>query len=149
MKFNELPFHESLRKALDKIGYTELTPIQAKSIPFAMEGNDLTGLAQTGTGKTMAFLLPTLHRLLSAEEEEALPYALVLAPTRELTIQIAEEAKNSSSSQTLGWLPSLEEPITSHKNKHLETKLALSWQHLVGSLTLSKTMVSLWKTSKW
>lgn len=93
MKFNELPFHESLRKALDKIGYTELTPIQAKSIPFAMEGNDLTGLAQTGTGKTMAFLLPTLHRLLSAEEEEALPYALVLAPTRELTIQIAEEEK--------------------------------------------------------
>ncbi|TGN03880.1 DEAD/DEAH box helicase [Leptospira bandrabouensis] len=93
MKFNELPFHESLSKALDKIGYTELTPIQAKSIPFAMEGNDLTGLAQTGTGKTMAFLLPTLHRLLSAEEEEALPYALVLAPTRELTIQIAEEAK--------------------------------------------------------
>ncbi|TGL90131.1 DEAD/DEAH box helicase [Leptospira congkakensis] len=93
MKFNELPFHESLTKALDKIGYTELTPIQAKSIPFAMEGNDLTGLAQTGTGKTMAFLLPTLHRLLSADEEEALPYALVLAPTRELTIQIAEEAK--------------------------------------------------------
>lgn len=93
MKFNELPFHESLKKALDKIGYTELTPIQAKSIPFAMEGHDLTGLAQTGTGKTMAFLLPTLHRLLSAEEEEALPYALVLAPTRELTIQIAEEAK--------------------------------------------------------
>ncbi|TGL45944.1 DEAD/DEAH box helicase [Leptospira perdikensis] len=93
MKFNELPFHESLTKALDKIGYTELTPIQAKSIPFAMEGNDLTGLAQTGTGKTMAFLLPTLHRLLSATEEEPLPYALVLAPTRELTIQIAEEAK--------------------------------------------------------
>ncbi|XDD52936.1 DEAD/DEAH box helicase [Leptospira sp. WS4.C2] len=93
MKFNELPFHESLTKALEKIGYTELTPIQAKSIPFAMEGNDLTGLAQTGTGKTMAFLLPTLHRLLSASEEEALPYALVLAPTRELTIQIAEEAR--------------------------------------------------------
>ncbi|TGN20176.1 DEAD/DEAH box helicase [Leptospira idonii] len=93
MKFTELPFHELLQKALDKIGYSELTPIQAKSIPFAMEGNDLTGLAQTGTGKTMAFLLPTLHRLLTSEEEEKLPYALVLAPTRELTIQIGEEAK--------------------------------------------------------
>lgn len=93
MKFNELSFHESLQKALVKIGYTELTPIQEKSIPFAMEGKDLTGLAQTGTGKTMAFLLPTLHRLLSSAEEETLPYALVLAPTRELTIQIAEEAR--------------------------------------------------------
>ncbi len=93
MKFNELPFHESLKQALDKIGYTDLTPIQAKSIPFAMEGSDLTGLAQTGTGKTMAFLLPTLHRLLSSSEEVNLPYGLVLAPTRELTIQIAEEAK--------------------------------------------------------
>ena len=93
MKFTELPFHESIQKALDKIGYSELTPIQTKAIPFAMEGKDVTGLAQTGTGKTMAFLLPTLHRLLSSEEVEPLPYALVLAPTRELTIQIGEEAK--------------------------------------------------------
>lgn len=93
MKFTELPFHESIQKALDKIGYSELTPIQTKAIPFAMEGKDVTGLAQTGTGKTMAFLLPTLHRLLSSEEEEPLPYALVLAPTRELTIQIGEEAR--------------------------------------------------------
>jgi ATP-dependent RNA helicase RhlB len=93
MKFTELPFHESIQKALDKIGYSELTPIQTKAIPFAMEGKDVTGLAQTGTGKTMAFLLPTLHRLLSSTEEEPLPYALVLAPTRELTIQIGEEAK--------------------------------------------------------
>ncbi|MDF3819201.1 DEAD/DEAH box helicase [Leptospira sp. 96542] len=93
MKFTELPFHPSIQTALEKIGYTDLTPIQEKSIPFAMEGSDVTGLAQTGTGKTMAFLLPTLHRLLSSAEEEPLPYALVLAPTRELTIQIAEEAK--------------------------------------------------------
>ncbi|GBF49633.1 superfamily II DNA and RNA helicase [Leptospira ryugenii] len=93
MKFTELPFAEPLQKALEKIGYSELTPIQAKAIPFAMEGNDLTGLAQTGTGKTMAFLLPTLHRLLISEEPQKLPYALVLAPTRELTIQIGEEAR--------------------------------------------------------
>ncbi len=93
MKFTELSFHESIQKALDKIGYSELTPIQSKSIPFAMEGKDVTGLAQTGTGKTMAFLLPTLHRLLTSTDEETLPYALVLAPTRELTIQIGEEAK--------------------------------------------------------
>ncbi|MCZ8158004.1 MAG: DEAD/DEAH box helicase [Leptospira sp.] len=93
MKFTELPFHEKIHQALEKIGYSELTPIQEKSIPFAMEGKDVTGLAQTGTGKTMAFLLPTLHRLLSSTEEEPIPYALVLAPTRELTIQIAEEAK--------------------------------------------------------
>ncbi|BDA79357.1 DEAD/DEAH box helicase [Leptospira kobayashii] len=93
MKFTELPLHELLHKALEKIGYIDLTPIQEKSIPFAMEGKDVTGLAQTGTGKTMAFLVPTLHRLLNSEEEEKLPYALVLAPTRELTIQIGEEAK--------------------------------------------------------
>lgn len=58
MKFTELPLHELLHKALEKIGYIDLTPIQEKSIPFAMEGKDVTGLAQTGTGKTMAFWFP-------------------------------------------------------------------------------------------
>ncbi len=93
MKFKELNLHPTLEDALEKIGYVELTPIQAKSIPYAMEGKDVTGLAQTGTGKTMAFLLPTLHRFLSAEELPSSPYALVLSPTRELTMQIGEEAE--------------------------------------------------------
>lgn len=92
MKFTEIPFHPTLQQNLDRIGYTELTPIQEKSIPHAMEGKDVTGLAQTGTGKTMAFLLPTLHRFLGLEIPKS-PYALVLSPTRELTIQIGEEAK--------------------------------------------------------
>ena len=90
--FSELRLAEPILKALNDEGYTGPTPIQAKAIPPVMEGRDLLGIAQTGTGKTAAFALPILHRL--AANPRPAPRkgcrVLVLSPTRELASQIAE-----------------------------------------------------------
>jgi ATP-dependent RNA helicase RhlE len=90
--FSDLGLAEPLLKALAAEGYTEPTPIQAKSIPIVASGRDLLGIAQTGTGKTAAFALPILHRL--ATDRRAPQHkgcrALILSPTRELATQIAE-----------------------------------------------------------
>ena len=90
--FSELRLVEPILKALADEGYTTPTPIQAKAIPPVMEGRDLLGIAQTGTGKTAAFALPILHRL--AANRRPAPRkgcrVLVLSPTRELASQIAE-----------------------------------------------------------
>ncbi|EMO59539.1 DEAD/DEAH box helicase [Leptospira santarosai str. CBC1416] len=91
MKFEELSLHPKLLSAIQEIGYTELTPIQEKSIPHGLEGKDITGLAQTGTGKTVAFLIPVVHTILTKNIRGV--SALILAPTRELTMQISDEAK--------------------------------------------------------
>ena len=85
-KFVEFPFSEALRQDLATAGFETPTPIQAKSIAPAIEGRDVIGLAQTGTGKTAAFALPIIHRLSHKSELGA----LVLAPTRELVVQIVE-----------------------------------------------------------
>ena len=91
MSFPSLGLHESLLRAIAETGYTEPTPIQAQSIPAIIAGNDLIGIAQTGTGKTAAFTLPLLHRLRSdAPRGRRSIRTLVLAPTRELVVQIAE-----------------------------------------------------------
>jgi ATP-dependent RNA helicase RhlE len=85
-----------LQKALEGLGYETPTPIQVKAIPHVMEGADLLGIAQTGTGKTAAFALPTLHRL-AANPKQTPPRgcrALVLSPTRELASQIAESFRD-------------------------------------------------------
>lgn len=86
MKFNELKITHELLKAIDEIGYTEMTPIQEKAIPLLLKGNDLMGCAQTGTGKTCAFALPILNQMKKGQAIKA----LVLAPTRELALQIYE-----------------------------------------------------------
>lgn len=92
--FNSLSLHAELNRALTEEGYETPTPIQAQAIPSALEGRDLLGCAQTGTGKTAAFALPVLHRLLDETPEgskkRASPRALILAPTRELATQIAD-----------------------------------------------------------
>jgi ATP-dependent RNA helicase RhlE len=92
LKFNELKLHAQLLQNLEKAGYITPTPIQAESIPHLLEGSDLLGIAQTGTGKTAAFTLPMLQRL--ANRDFSLmpcePRALILAPTRELASQIKE-----------------------------------------------------------
>ncbi|WP_416307986.1 DEAD/DEAH box helicase [Neptunicella sp. SCSIO 80796] len=85
--FKDFNLPESLMKALEKVGYEKPSPIQAESIPLIMQGHDLLGQAQTGTGKTAAFALPMLARL---DDTAKLPQLLVLAPTRELAIQVAE-----------------------------------------------------------
>jgi len=89
--FSDLQLHPALQSAVDKQGYTQPTPIQAQAIPQILQGRDILGVAQTGTGKTAAFALPILHRLTYAESPSGRrPRVLVLTPTRELAIQIDE-----------------------------------------------------------
>ncbi|HQV50478.1 MAG TPA: DEAD/DEAH box helicase, partial [Dokdonella sp.] len=85
--FKELALGEALQRALADVGYESPSPIQAATIPHLLEGKDVLGQAQTGTGKTAAFALPILGRL---DMQQRKPQALVLAPTRELAIQVAE-----------------------------------------------------------
>ena len=85
--FGELPLAPAVIKAVQDVGYETPSPIQARSIPHILEGRDLLGLAQTGTGKTAAFALPLLS---GVELKQRDPQILVLAPTRELAIQVAE-----------------------------------------------------------
>ncbi len=90
--FADLALAEPLLRALNEKNYTEPSPIQAQSIPYLLQGRDMIGVAQTGTGKTAAFALPILQRL-SANPAPAMPRrprALILAPTRELAAQIAQ-----------------------------------------------------------
>src|SRR5919201_1756532 len=85
--FDELKLAPQLLRAVHDAGYEQPTPIQAQAIPLALKGRDLIGLAQTGTGKTAAFTLPILHRLLGGPRRSR---ALVLTPTRELCIQVED-----------------------------------------------------------
>lgn len=85
--FKDLGLPDAILQALEKVGYEKPSPIQAEAIPLLLEGNDLLGQAQTGTGKTAAFALPILAQI---DLEAKLPQLLVLAPTRELAIQVAE-----------------------------------------------------------
>jgi ATP-dependent RNA helicase RhlE len=93
-KFSELTLHPSLHQNLQRNSFVQPTPVQAQSIPPAMSGLDLVATAQTGTGKTLAFLLPIMEKLLTAppsnEKGSAAIRALILSPTRELAIQIAD-----------------------------------------------------------
>src|SRR5690606_31094960 len=90
MTFDELDLAPELVRAVKDLGYDEPTPIQAMAIPEALAGKDVLGRAQTGTGKTAAFMLPTLHRLRGGDGLRA----LVLCPTRELAIQVAEAGRD-------------------------------------------------------
>ncbi len=90
MKFTELALSDPILKAIEAAGYTEATPIQEKAIPAALEGRDVLGIAQTGTGKTGAFVLPMIARLEKGRARARMPRSLILAPTRELAAQVAE-----------------------------------------------------------
>ncbi|GAA4769317.1 DEAD/DEAH box helicase [Stakelama sediminis] len=94
MSFQKLGLNRSLVDALAEKGYETPTPIQAQSIPALLDGNDLLGIAQTGTGKTAAFMLPSIQRLVAANNrvKPMRCRMLVLAPTRELASQIAQSA---------------------------------------------------------
>ncbi|MFZ2509841.1 MAG: DEAD/DEAH box helicase [Gordonia sp. (in: high G+C Gram-positive bacteria)] len=92
--FDGLGIDERVRAALDEVGYETPSPIQAATIPPLMDGRDVVGLAQTGTGKTAAFAIPILSRLDTSARK---PQALVLAPTRELALQVAEAFARYSS----------------------------------------------------
>ncbi len=93
-KFTDFPLHPKILKALQQRQFEYCTPIQALSLPITLQGKDIAGQAQTGTGKTMAFLLATFnHLLLQPQPESKAPRALILAPTRELAVQIAKDAE--------------------------------------------------------
>ena len=95
-QFSDLGLSQPVLQALDLKGYNEPTPIQAQAIPAVLEGRDLMGIAQTGTGKTAAFMLPSIDRLRDADRQTPFKSCrmLVLAPTRELAGQIAQSAKD-------------------------------------------------------
>ncbi|PLX78392.1 MAG: RNA helicase [Desulfuromonas sp.] len=94
MKFTELELPENLMRGIEKVGFTDLTPVQEESIPLALQGSDVAAQAQTGTGKTAAFLIALFTKLSKSKGETSNnPRALVIAPTRELVVQICEDAK--------------------------------------------------------
>ena len=90
MKFDELGINEKIVRAVTEMGFEEATPIQARAIPIVMEGKDIIGQAQTGTGKTAAFGIPLLERI---DPKDKHVQAVVLCPTRELAIQVADEIR--------------------------------------------------------
>ncbi|GFE48540.1 DEAD/DEAH box helicase [Roseobacter cerasinus] len=89
-KFSDLNLNPKVLKAIDEAGYESPTPIQAGAIPPALEGKDVLGIAQTGTGKTASFTLPLITQLARGRARARMPRSLVLCPTRELAAQVAE-----------------------------------------------------------
>ena len=90
MKFTELGLHERLLEGIEAMGYETDTPVQQQVIEPILAGKDIIASAQTGTGKTAAFLLPLIHKMLTAPHSEHHINALIIVPTRELAVQIAE-----------------------------------------------------------
>ncbi len=94
MSFNQFEFHPNLSEGLEMMGFKEPTPIQNESIPVIMAGDDLIACAQTGTGKTAAFVLPTLSEIAKKDPDHV--SALIIAPTRELVLQIDQQIEGFS-----------------------------------------------------
>lgn len=94
MKFTELKLNEQILEAISYMGFEKASPIQEKAIPVIMEGKDLIACAQTGTGKTAAFILPILHKLYTEPKE--VTRVLVIVPTRELALQIDQQIQGFS-----------------------------------------------------
>jgi len=90
MKFSDLDLAPEIMRAIEEVGYTEPTPIQEQAIPVVIEGRDVLGIAQTGTGKTASFTLPMIHRLMKGRAKARMPRTLILEPTRELASQVAD-----------------------------------------------------------
>ena len=96
MKFSELKLNDNVLEALDAMRFDECTPIQEQSIPVILEGRDLIAVAQTGTGKTAAYLLPVLNKLSEGGHPEDSINCIVMAPTRELAQQIDQQMEGFS-----------------------------------------------------
>ncbi|MDP5089601.1 MAG: DEAD/DEAH box helicase, partial [Saprospiraceae bacterium] len=94
MKFTDFNLHPSLMDGLNAMSFKEPTPIQTQTIPLIMDGHDVLGCAQTGTGKTAAFLLPILHSLTVNPSEKIA--TLIIVPTRELAVQIDQQLEGFS-----------------------------------------------------
>ena len=97
--FDDFKIATPLRNAVVDLGFYSPTPIQAKAFPVVMSGGDMVGIAQTGTGKTFAYMLPILQMLPFSKEKH--PRVLVLVPTRELVVQLVDEIEKFSKYTTL------------------------------------------------
>ncbi|MEE4196789.1 MAG: DEAD/DEAH box helicase [Bacteroidales bacterium] len=103
MKFTAFNLNEHILEAISYMGFDEATPVQEKAIPLIMEGNDLIACAQTGTGKTAAFVLPVIDKL--SQDQDVSLSTLIIVPTRELAIQIDKEIQGFSYFTNLGSCP--------------------------------------------
>lgn len=92
-RFADLGLGEPIMRAIEELGYEHPTPIQAQAIPEVLKGHDVLGVAQTGTGKTASFTLPMLQKLSGSRARARMPRSLILEPTRELALQVAENFK--------------------------------------------------------
>ena len=101
MSFADLGLSDELLKAVTDAGYTEPTPIQASAIPSVLMMRDIIGIAQTGTGKTAAFVLPMIDILAHGRSRARMPRSLILEPTRELAAQVAENFEKYGAGQKL------------------------------------------------
>ncbi len=101
MRFSELDLCEPLQEAIHALGYEEMTPVQIQAIPPALQSRDVVGCAPTGTGKTLAFLLPALDHLLRDPARARNPRVVILEPTRELVIQVAGEIQKLAARTSL------------------------------------------------
>jgi superfamily II DNA/RNA helicase len=102
-EFSKLGLSPATLEAVAATGYTEATPIQGQAIPVALAGRDILGIAQTGTGKTAAFTLPMIDRLVAGRSKARMPRSLVIEPTRELADQVAASFERYSKGQKLSW----------------------------------------------
>mgnify|MGYP000919493393 CR=1 FL=1 len=96
MKFEDLNLHPDIMQGIDAVGFENPTPIQEEAIPIILGGNDLIACAQTGTGKTAAYVLPVLHNILSSKSHPHTIKALIISPTRELAMQIDQQLEGFS-----------------------------------------------------
>ena len=101
MTFDTLGLSPKLLAAIEAAGYSEPTPIQAGAIPLALEGRDVLGIAQTGTGKTASFTLPLIEKLARGRAKARMPRSLIVAPTRELAAQCADNFETYATGQKL------------------------------------------------
>ena len=110
MTFNDLNLSKPLLKALADLEFEYPTPIQEKAFPKIMSGCDLVGIAQTGTGKTLAYLLPILRQMTYSDQRDA--RVLILVPTRELVLQVAGEITKLTGHSTIRVGLFMAEPIS-------------------------------------
>ena len=142
--FDHFELQKPLREAIDRLGFEFCTPIQAQSLVHTLAGHDVTGKAQTGTGKTAAFLITIINDLLSNPIEEkrylAEPRALVVAPTRELAIQIASDAAKLTACCDLHTVTLWAEKTIRNKTGRWMPSRLISWLRLPGDCWISCPM---------
>ena len=136
--FAELNLDPRIQTAIDAAGYEHPTPIQEQAIPVIKKGGDVTGIAQTGTGKTAAFTLPMMHRLTKGRARARMPRSLILCPTRELAAQVAENFETYGKDLKLNMAlliggVSFKEQEQKHSWQNIQIKNYLVWKFSIGN----------------